>query len=400
MDALNALDALDVLYNVASHIGTHMSLGSCTALMLAHPGFKHVHAAGTSQTWDVSKMSEADKSDTDIWQRKWNALVKIKPRIQELNINISNHVLSKESLVNMLNTPVIKCLTVDIHVKHDVLRPFAEALTIFNSRHYKIRLRLHFHNWSCLESAEDIKMLHTTLSTIECVVNSAAFISESLWKTCISLEPSWVDKMIFTSNDAPDVCNITNDDIPYLLRIPELSVNNGTHRYMDLDRNNCLIDFATTIYDNTILNITQGSMWHLQYVSKRCKRLKRYVMQYMLHDISLLYGGQYLKMCMKELDGSSIEELYLGEKSLVNPIVVMSLRQMIRYRQRPSLTIGIIVDTKDPLYALCAELVRRYVPDLILCLNNQAYKHLSKDAIMATLKTIDPIVFEAWNMMR
>lgn len=393
------MDALDVLYNVASHIGSHMSLGDCTALMLTHPGFKYAHAAATSHTWNVSKMSEADKSDTGIWQRKWNALVKIKPCIQELGINISNQALSKESLVTMLNTPVVKCLTVDINVNHDVLRPFVEALAVCISGQYKIRLRLHFDHLSSLESAEDIKKLHSLL-TIECVINSVSSESENLWKTCISLEPSRVDKMIFTSSDAPDVCNITNDDIPRLLRIPELSVINGLHRWMDLDKNNCLIDFATTIYDNTILTITQGGMLHLEYISKRCKRLKRYVLQYMLHDISLLYGGQYLKMIMKDLDGSSIEELYLGEKSLVNPIVVTSLRQMMRYRQRPSLKIGIMVDTKDPLYALCAELVRRYVPDVILSLNNHAFKHLSKDAIMATLKTIDPVVFEAWNMIR
>jgi hypothetical protein len=396
------MDALDVLYNVASHIGSHLSLRDCTALMLAHPGFRYVHAAATSHTWNVSKMSEADKSDTGIWQRKWNALVKIKPCIQELGINISNQALSKESLVTMLNTPVVKCLTVDINVNHNVLRPFAEALAMYNSGQYKIRLRLHFDHLSSLESAEDIKMLHSAsaLLKIECIINSTSSESESLWKTCISLEPSWIDNMTFTSSDGPDVYNITNDDIPRLLRIPELSITNGLHRWMDLDTNNSLIDVATTTYDNTILTITQGGMLHLEYISKRCKRLKRYVLQYMLHDISLLYGGQYLKMIMKDLDGSSIEELYLGDKSLVNPIVVMSLRQMMRYRQRPSLKIGIMVNTKDPLYALCAELVRRYVPDVILSLNNHAFKHLSKDAIMATLKTIDPIVFEAWNMMR
>jgi hypothetical protein len=377
-----------------------MSFDDCTAFMLSHPGFRYAHAAATSQTWDVSNMSEVDKSDIGIWQRKWNALVKIKPCIQELGINIYNHVLSKESLINMLNTPVVKCLTVDINVTHDVLSPFIEALAMCISGQYKIRVRLHINNWSSQESAEDIQKLHTILSTIEYVINSVSSESESLWKTCITLEPLWIDKMIFTSSDAPDVCKITNDDIAGLLRIPELSVTNKVHRWLDLDKDNSLVDFATTIYDNTILNITQGSMFHLQYISKRCKRLKRYVMQYMLHDISLLYEGQYLKMCMKELDDSSIEELYLGEKSLVNPIVVLTLRQMMRYRQRLSLKIGVMVDTKDPLYALCAELVRRSVPDVILSLTNHEYKHMTKDAIMATLKTIDPVVYEAWNMIR
>jgi hypothetical protein len=171
-----------------------------------------------------------------------------------------------------------------------------------------------------------------------------------------------------------------------------------------------IMECARTMFDETANVYSTTTTSKFQRIAQKCKHLDTLILTHMSCDCALVNNGLVLRDCMKFLDDmSSLKKLRLRRHALVAPSVITALRQMARWKSRADLTVGIVVKQHDEsIYAMCAELIRRYLlsarrNDVVFEIkhpNAQLYRMMTHAKLLDELHLVDPCVHDAWSMLR
>lgn len=365
-------------YNVGSIIGSRLLFRDRNNMTLAHASLRDAHADVVSHIWNVERWPLDKMNDLSVWKKRYAAMKRFKPKVSEMTINVASGIAFRvqtsymefyKNMFECMPDCVQKC-TMTFSASLEDLHALREAMVLANMN---ALLHREYHFQFTVSNNTNADIFKDILVTIDGMRKQGAKMKikcnvysddvHDVWHR-ISEYIGTID-CIWYYHYRTHTTPLDQETKDKLLTVEDFNVLNKGVSIEGLDPEHSAIECATNIVEEVHISPNNVSKRHIEYITRRCKRLRNYVIEYICSDMACIDDGSYLRGFMADFDSSSITRISLYGESLVSPGVVILLRRMLALRRRTDLAIGVLLNSLSTrLQGLCGEMVRRYVPEV------------------------------------